>query len=303
MNSFSIAPDTRLGPVTLTTADLTRAIIFYRDIFGLDVLERSRQSAWLGTDAGAPLLVLVEKAGAPPRPQRSTGLYHFAMLLPDRRDLARAVQHLIDEGYPLQGMSDHLVSEALYLSDPDGNGIEIYTDRLRETWRTRNGQLEIATVPLNLNDLLGELDDDDSPWTGLPSGTCIGHVHLHVADLEAAEAFYRNVLGFDLVSRYGPSASFVSAGGYHHHIGMNTWAGVGVPSPPPDAVGLRQFTVLLPDEPALRTLRDQLDRFEIPHSALPKGLLLRDPSNNEIFLTVAPEKAFSAETEMAEPSG
>ena len=225
------------------------------------------------------------------------------MLLPDRRDLARAVQHLIDEGYPLQGMSDHLVSEALYLSDPDGNGIEIYADRPRETWRTRNGQLELATVPLNLNDLLGELDDDDSPWTGLPSGTCIGHVHLHVADLEAAEAFYRNVLGFDLVSRYGPSASFVSAGGYHHHIGMNTWAGVGVPSPPPDAVGLRQFTVLLPDEPALRTLRDQLDRFEIPHSALPKGLLLRDPSNNEIFWTVALEKAFSAETEMAEPSG
>ena len=284
MNSFSIAPDTRLGPVTLTTAGLTRAIIFYRDIFGLAVLERSRQTAWLGTDAGKPLLVLVEKVDAPPRPQRTAGLYHFAILLPDRRELARAVQHLIDEGYPLQGMSDHLVSEAIYLSDPDGNGIEIYADRPRETWRTRNGQLELATVPLNLNDLLSELADDDRSWAGLPSGACIGHVHLHVADLEAAEAFYRNVLGFDLVSRYGTSASFLSAGGYHHHIGMNTWAGVGVPPPPPDAVGLRHFTVLLPDEPALRTLREQLDRFEIPLSELPKGLLLRDPSNNGIFL-------------------
>ena len=246
MKTFSIHPDTMMGPVHLTITDLSRAVEFYQSVIGLQLLHRSDDLAWMGAGGDSPLLVLTENPDAQPKQPRTTGLYHLALLVPSRLDLARSLQHLTESSCPLQGLSDHLVSEALYLSDPDGNGIEIYADRPRDSWRTRNGQLELSTVPLNVDDLLMELGQQDAAWSGLPTETRIGHVHLHVSDLGQAEAFYRDLLGFDVVSRYGPSASFVSAGGYHHHIGMNTWAGVGVPSPPADGVGLRFFTIQLP---------------------------------------------------------
>jgi catechol 2,3-dioxygenase len=288
MTTFSIHPDTKIGPVHLNIADLSRAVEFYRNVIGLQLLHRSDDRVWMGAGGNSPLLVLTEKPDAHPIQPQATGLYHLAILVPTRLDLARSLQHLIEGSYPIQGMSDHLVSEAIYLSDPDGNGIEIYTDRPRDLWRSRNGQLELATVPLNVSELLTELEQDGQPWNGLPAKTRIGHVHLHVSDLDQAETFYCDLLGFDMISRYGPSASFVSAGGYHHHIGMNTWAGVGVPSPPADGIGLSHFTIQLPDEAALRDIRNHLDVGKVTLAEQDEGISLRDPSNNGILLTVAP---------------
>ena len=288
MNSFSIHPNTNMGPVHLTISDLSRAVKFYQDVIGLQPLQQSDNRVWMGTQIDSPLVVLTEEPNARPKPARTTGLYHFAILVPSRLDLARSLQHLVERDYPLQGMSDHLVSEALYLSDPDGNGIEIYADRPRDQWHSRNGQLELATVPLDVSDLSKELEQNDQPWNGLPVNTRIGHVHLHVSDLDQAETFYCDLLGFDRVSRYGPSASFVSAGGYHHHIGMNTWAGTGIPSPPANTIGLRHFTIQFSDAEALRDVRKNLDVGEVRVVEHDEGISIRDPSDNELLLTIAP---------------
>lgn len=283
---MSIDSETRLGPVHLTVSDLDRSLTFYGEAIGLRLLRQVRGSAALAADGGTPSLVLTELRGARRKPARSTGLYHFAILLPTRVDLARALRRLEEMRHPLQGASDHLVSEALYLADPDGNGIEIYTDRPRDQWPRFGGALQMATEPLDIDGLLGELDADDRPRQGLPPATTIGHVHLHVADLDAASAFYVDTLGFDLVVRLGGSAAFVSAGGYHHHIGLNTWAGVGAPPPPPDAVGLRAFSVIVPDDEELARVlgrvRAAAVKTEEWHGAA--AAALRDPSDNAMLL-------------------
>lgn len=289
MNTFSIHPETRLGPVALTVSDLERSLRFYIDVIGFRLLQREENTAWLGTDQNTPLLVLTGQPDASPKRRHTTGLYHFAILVPSRLDLARSLRHLMETRYPLQGASDHLVSEALYLADPDGNGIEIYADRPRQAWPRRNGQLLMATEPLDLEGLLAELEQDDQAWSGLPEQTRIGHVHLHVSDLSQAETFYREVLGFDFMAGYGPSALFVSAGGYHHHVGLNTWAGLGAPPPPPDAVGLRHFTITLPDEAERSRLRAHLRDSGVSFVEQGKVISLRDPSNNGIHLAVGSE--------------
>lgn len=282
MTSFSIPAETRLGPVYLITADLARSVDFYQRVIGLRLLDLHDGRAQLGGDE--TLLVLNERPNAVPKALHSTGLYHFALLMPARRDLSRSLRHLMRMGQPLQGASDHLVSEALYLADPDGNGIEIYADRPRENWRMHNGQIEMATVPLNMASLLAESDEKVGVWDGLPGNTRIGHIHLHVANLAQSETFYCNGLGLDLMARYGPSAAFISAGGYHHHIGINTWLGAGAPPPPKGAIGLERFTVLLPTAEALDALRDHLHTAAIPLAAHDVGIDLRDPAGNAILL-------------------
>lgn len=173
-------------------------------------------------------------------------MYHFALLLPSRNDLARILRHFIQIRYPLQGASDHLVSEAIYLADPDGNGIEIYSDRPSAAWNWENGEVEMATVPLDAENLLAE--GDGEAWTGLPSNTLMGHIHLHVSELQKTEEFYIQGLGFNIVNRYGRQALFISTGGYHHHIGLNTWNGVGAPAPLENSVGLKRFSLVLPNK-------------------------------------------------------
>jgi catechol 2,3-dioxygenase len=274
MEPFSIHPDTTVGPVDLVVADLGRAEQFYREVLGFKQLSRQDSTLMLTADGAAPLLILHERPGARPKPRRATGLYHFAILTPTRRDLARSLRRLAEAQWPISGASDHLVSEALYLDDPDGNGIEIYRDRPRAEWPRSGGRVQMATDPLDFDGVIGELEGDDQPWDGLAAGTTIGHVHLHVADLRAAEAFYQGVLGFDMIMNIG-SALFVSAGGYHHHLGLNTWAGVGAPPPLPDAAGLRHFAIVLPD------LRDAGIAIE----ETGEGLLIRDPSQNGVLLT------------------
>lgn len=250
---------TTLGAAHLTVADLPRALAFYREILGLAAVETATGSVALSPNgATTPILTLTEIAGARPKPPRTTGLYHVAILLPTRLDLGRTLRRLVESDYPLQGASDHLVSEALYLADPDGNGLEIYRDRPREEWRYSGDQIAMDSLPLDLRALLREALADGQEWAGIAPGTRIGHVHLQVADLDRAVSFYRDTLGFDLMARMGNSAAFLSAGGYHHHIGLNTWGTAGAPQAPADAVGLRSFDILLPARNDVQTLIGRL---------------------------------------------
>lgn len=283
----SIDPATHVGVVSLTVGDLARALQFYRSVLGLRDQPAAAGSVVLVAEDGFPLLQLVELAGAPPKPPRATGLYHFAVLLPDRKELARWLRHVTTVDWPLQGWADHGVSEAIYLGDPDGNGIEIYRDRPRDEWPVRNGQLEMVSEPLDARGLLALLDGETGPWQSMPAGTTMGHIHLHVADIPAAQAFYCDVLGFDLVQRYGPSALFVSAGGYHHHIGLNTWAGQGAPPAPGGSAGLRHYEVLLPNAGAMNATAQRLERAGIPFERTDSAVAVSDPSGNRILMTVS----------------
>jgi catechol 2,3-dioxygenase len=270
----------------MTVADMPTCLQLYHDTLGLRV-DPSRDGSTgvaLGTDE--PVLILHEDGEAPERPRGTTGLYHVAILLPDRRSLARTLRRLLQAGYPLEGAADHGVSEALYLADPEGNGLEIYADRPRGQWPSDDGRLRMVTDPLDVEGLMGELQDDSRPWAGLETGTRVGHVHLQVSTLEPAERFYREVLGFDLMQHFGGSAAFLSFGGYHHHIGLNTWAGIGAPRPPAGSRGLRALTLWAPNETALETLEDRLSATLSSSHRTNEGLETRDPSGNVILLAV-----------------
>jgi catechol 2,3-dioxygenase len=269
-----------IGDVHLTVSSLERSVTFYTERLGFKVHARERERAHLGA-GGDDLLVLVEAPEAS-RVRGTTGLYHFAVLVRSRADLARSLRRLAETDTVMQGFADHGVSEALYLADPDGNGIEIYRDRPRSDWPIVAGQIRMGTDPLDVDDLLRE---PVQPGWELAAGTVIGHVHLHVSDLAAAEAFYIGVLGFELMQRYGPGAIFVSSGGYHHHVGLNTWAGVGAPPPPPGAIGLRHFTVRFSDLEARDRVASRLASAGIPYDERDGGLLVRDPAQNAILLS------------------
>lgn len=281
---MSIPKNSEIGLVSLTVADLARSLDYYESNIGLSLLQQEANVATLGSGTTA-LLMLTERPSAK-RVARATGLYHFALLVPTRLELAKTLQHLIDTQTIIDGASDHLVSEALYLTDPDGNGIEIYRDRPRTEWITHNGSLQMNTQRLDVQGVMAELENRHDTWQGIHADTVMGHIHLHVSRLDEAEKFYTDVLGFDLMTRYGPSASFVSAGGYHHHIGMNTWAGIGAPAPPEHAIGLNWYTILLPTQDDLQETAVRLETASIPYQKQETGLFLRDPANNGIVLRV-----------------
>jgi len=275
-----ISPDTTLGPVHLTVADLARSLEFYRRVLGLQAAEDGDGRAKLSA-GGAPLLVLSEQHGARPA-IHYTGLYHFALLVPERTDLAHWLAHVARERVPLAGASDHFVSEAIYLSDPDLHGIEIYWDRPRELWE---GQVSrMGTWPLDVENLLATLGDPATArFDAIAPGTIMGHVHLRVADVRETVAFYRDVLGFGLMAQLGAQAAFLSAGGYHHHFGANTWESRGAPPPPRDTAALRHATVVLPDAAERAAVAERVEAagFEVDD-----GFVLRDPSGNRLVLEV-----------------
>jgi len=279
-----------MGPVHLTVSDLERSLAYYRKVVGLDVLEQDADRASLGADS-TELLGLVEQPGAQPS-DGYTGLFHFALLVPDRPFLARWLTHAVRDEVPLTGLSDHYVSEAIYLRDPDRHGIEIYADRPRELWEGRVGE-RMTTEPLDVKDLLGEADGD---FDGMPAGTTMGHVHLKVASIPQTIEFYRDVLGFDLVVERVPQAAFLSAGGYHHHLGANTWESAGAPPPPAASAALRHATVVLPSGEARDdAVRRVADAGQEPE-ATATGTLVRDPSGNAVLLTATSDPA-SAQTQ------
>jgi catechol 2,3-dioxygenase len=278
-----IHPDTAVGTVRLTVADLDRSRSFYELALGLPASELEDGALALGANRRSALIELRGDSSAPRLSHRATGLYHLAILVPTRLDLAHAVRRL--EGrWPLDGAADHLVSEALYLSDPDGNGIEIYRDRPRDQWRRTAGGLQMATLPLDLQDLVGELAGAGSPQPTVPETTRIGHVHLQVAELDEAEAFYHGVLGFDVMVRAYPGALFVSAGGYHHHIGLNTWQSAGGLAPAPGSIGLRSFEVELPGAGELERVLARVRQACLEIEPTPEGGVVHDPSGNAVLL-------------------
>ena len=269
-------PDaTRIGRVRLQVADLERSLAYYQTVIGFRVIERGAGFATLGPAGDDSVLVeLRERRGAAPVPRRGRlGLYHYAILLPDRAALGRFVAHLAEVGAHA-GMSDHFVSEAVYLSDPDGLGIEVYADRPRSAWRHQERQLVMSTVPLDVGDLVQAAGGE--PWTGMPAGTVIGHVHLHVGDIDAAAAFYHAALGFDKIVWNYPGALFLSAGGYHHHLGTNTWA-AGQPAAGADDARLLDWELVVPAaDDAARAARS-LEQAGHSVSRDERGWVVADP--------------------------
>ncbi len=282
-SNSEISALTTLGEVSLTVSDLARSTSYYQATVGLQLIEQGAGQALLGL-GGRGMLMLTELAGARPA-GRHTGLYHFALLLERRADLASWLAHGARDRIALVGLSDHFVSEALYLSDPDGHGIEIYWDRPRETWE---GQVaaRMTTLPLDVDSLLGELEPGSEPYTGLPADTIMGHVHLKVAAIPETVAFYRDGLGFGLMAQLGTQATFLSAGGYHHHIGANVWESAGASPPPPGEPALRHFTIVLPDQGERERVADRLSRLGHAPQETEAGLVARDPSGNQLVLAV-----------------
>jgi catechol 2,3-dioxygenase len=283
---MEIAPDTQMGAVELSVADLDRTLDYWQREIGLRVLERGDGRASLGTDT--EVLRFVEEPGARPDTGH-TGLYHVALLLPDRPSLARWLAHAARDRVGLTGLSDHAVSEAIYLRDPDHHGIEIYADRPRELWEGKVGE-QLTTFPLDVDDLLAELDDPaGEQFEGLPDGTIVGHTHLRVADVPSTIEFYRDVVGFPLMAALRDMAAFHGAGGYHHHIGANIWESAGAQPAPTGTATLRHATILVPDAAERdRVAARVADSGQDPEQR-EDGVLVRDPSGNALLLAT-PER-------------
>lgn len=290
---FSIHPKTLIGEVSLTVADLDRQVAFYRQVLGFHLHGRDGNSARLGA-GGLDLLRLTEQPGFR-RYRGKTGLYHFAVVFPNRRELARAVARLFAwkyDNYP----TDHIMTKTTYLDDPEGNGIELYAESPEDgAWslaggqyvtRRADGSLSDGREPLDVEALFSNLMKDDRLDAPIPAETRVGHVHLHVRSLDEAVNFYHGMIGFDLMGVARPfRMGFVSAGGYHHHVGLNTWQGEGAPPPPADALGLRHFQVLLPNAAELRRVLDRVDSAGVKAEPTDQGVLVRDPSQNGVLLS------------------
>jgi len=282
--SDTIHPTAHIGAVALAVTDVERAARFYTHNLGLKELAPVN-NGWRSFGAGEQALVRLTAATGAALDPRLPGLFHMAIRLPGRFELARVLYQLAETSYNLEGASDHGVSEALYLSDPLGDGIELYTDRSQSEWpRDAQGELEMVTQTLNLDRLLFELKGKLDPWTGIDPHTVMGHVHLQVNEIATAEHFYSQVIGLELQQRYGRQASFLSAGGYHHHVGINTWNSNNAPQAPEDAAGLRYFELLLPDAASLAEVTGRVEAAGLGLTALDGGQLVKDPSGNGVLL-------------------
>ncbi len=278
---FHKKPNLYTSHVQLKVSDLERSVEYYTAIIGFQVLNQTEDTAYLTVDGTSSLISLVEVRNAI-SPQGFTGLYHFALLLPTRKDLGNIVQHFIQHNVRI-GAADHDVSEALYLNDPDGNGIEIYIDRPEQEWTwTHDGHVHMTTEQLDFQPILAEADGN---WIGLPAGTVMGHIHLSVSDLSKTEDFYTNVLDYQVACRYGGQALFISTGHYHHHIGLNTWQSNGRPALPDHAAGLKSYTVVLKDEAYAVSVRDRLQAAGMLVEHYAEGPLY---GGKQLFSTVDP---------------
>ena len=289
-------PDTlRLGPVHLTVSDLDRSIAFYERALGLQLRRRENDTAALGA-GGEDLVVLVEEPGTRPG-GRHAGLYHYALLFPTREELAHAVVRLTDTRTRIEGASDHGVSEAIYLRDPDDNGIELYADRPREVWpapRASGERVEMYTIALDMKPLLQTVAGE-APQRQAGRGLQVGHVHLHVADIDRGLAFYRDILGFQVMVNLG-SAAFVSAGGYHHHLGFNVWLGKDIGPRPDGTAGLRHWIILLQRPEEVERVRERVRAAGLPTAERDGGFLVRDPWGTAVVVATAPAAQLTATT-------
>lgn len=266
----------------LVVRDLPMVSSWYQQIMGLAPMEKTASGETLGV-AGRPLLTLTTEGNAALAPRNAPGLFHTAFLVPNRIELGRWLAHIAHNNVPLQGASDHLVSEAIYLGDPEGNGIEVYRDRPREEWNyIEDGMVKMATLPLDLQAIYDEAPKDK--WDGMAGGTAIGHIHLQVSDIPQANAFFRDVLGLDLMATY-PGASFFASGKYHHHVGANIWNSRGAPKRQGNMTGLADYTVHFNDPAKLQAAIANLDELEIPVTRNGATVSLIDPWGIGLKLT------------------
>jgi catechol 2,3-dioxygenase len=274
-----------IGAVGMTGRDLDRLTAYYRDLLGLTVLERTANAVTLGVD-GNVLLELTHKPDALPDDPREAGLYHTAFLMPTRADLARWIVHVAKNRVPISGASDHDVSEAIYLDDPEGNGIEVYSDRPPERWRRDGKTIFQKTDPLDIDAIVREIDPSTATYPGAPGGLRVGHIHLRVGNVAQAEQFYCGTLGLD-VTRRRAGATFISSAGYHHHIGANVWHSDGAGTRNPGRAGLDWFAIEINDRPTLDDLKRRLDATGAAVEAIPGGFVTADPWGTRIRLTLA----------------
>ena len=277
---FHEKPNTYVTNVEIKVSDLQRSLTYYQEVIGFKVLQQESHKATFTADGKTALLTIVQPETVEEKTRFTTGLYHFALLLPSRRDLANVISHFHKNGVYF-GASDHDVSEALYLSDPDKNGIEIYADRPEDKWTWHSNQVHMVTEPLNIQSILAEGNDT---WSGLPTGTVMGHIHLSVSNLTEAEEFYTKGLGFDIVTRYGTQALFISTGCYHHHIGLNTWYSENAPKLGEHQVGLKTFSLRLDNEQQVATMKENLRAIDAPVTDIAGGFQTEDPAGNKILL-------------------
>ena len=277
-----------ISHIHLKVSNLNRSLEFYRDLVGLQVTEQSDGTAALSPTAQSrPLLTLSELPQAEPKPAGSTGLFHLAIRLPSRLDLAHVFRRLHEHGWPVHGFSDHLVSEALYLPDPDGIGVELYFDQPRETWPWEGDQVAMASRALDTATLLSEDTSDRIPETIHPD-TVLGHVHLQVSDLKRAEAFYSELIGLDVMQRSYEGALFLAADGYHHHVAVNAWNSNGGQPPPDDAVGLKSFSMTVRNSETLEAVRQRLEEARINVSRPGGAVYCTDPDG--VTLQLLPQE-------------
>lgn len=290
MHPFELPSGTHIASADLQVSSLAGSLSFYRDRLGFQTITVNEGDACLSASGQPPYLIrLVERAGASRKPPFSTGLFHLAVRLPNRSALANLLVHMIETRTEIQGASDHLVSEAIYLSDQEGNGLELYVDRPRDQWPRSGEQVAMTTAPLDFDDLIKQADAVGSGWQGIDPGADIGHIHLQVSDLARTESFYNSLLGFQVTQRSYPGALFFAAGGYHHHIGANTWNSRGAPPPPPEATGLLSYRIRIPGREYQAKIVHQLDStqtaYQIGNQAADESsLLVRDPSANLVEL-------------------
>lgn len=285
MKEYILPDATRIGYVHLTVSDAEKVSAFYRDLLGF--CENRNDDGVIGLSANGHTphhILLRENRHAKPRRPHTTGLFHLAIRVPNRIELARMFFKIHERRYPFQGFADHGVSEALYMADPEGNGVEIYVDRPMDLWPKRQGRLHMTTDPLDVNDLMNEIKNDSSAIKDLHPETDIGHIHLQVSELSRAEKFYHGILGMDITQDSYPGALFLSAGGYHHHIGANIWSGEGAVRPGKDFLGLAGFAIHIPDSPDKDLLLSQFSSNRIEISQKGKSYFTHDLDHNPIEL-------------------
>lgn len=281
---FHKKPITHIGHIKIKVQNLQRSIDFYVNLLGFQILEQTDTTVKLTTDGKTSFLSLEQPENVIPKERRTTGLYHFAILLPTTKDLANFALHIYQKGIRF-GASDHLVSEALYFDDPDGNGIEVYRDRDPSEWTWNADEVNMTTIPLNFERLLKHATPD-KPWEKMPEKTVMGHVHLHVAELEKTEEFYVKGLGMDVVNRFGGQALFLSYGKYHHHLGVNIWNGLGAKRPAPNSVGIDYFTLIFNHEEERQKVMTNLKEIGAEIIEENNEFITYDPSGNRVRLAV-----------------
>lgn len=284
MSIFHKSPNKYVTEIALKIENLDHALKFYRDIMGFKVLNLDKDKATLTADGINPIITLEQPQDVKPKELRRTGLYHYALLLPNKKELGKLIKHLREIKYPLVGAAHHGVSQAIYLQDLDDNGIEVYVDTPYTTWSWNKDTVDMVTEPLNLNKLIEEAKDED--WIEMPKETIIGHIHLHVSNLEEAERFYVEGLGFDVVARMPKQATFTSTGRYHHHIAFNIWNGTNIPAPSKNSIGMKYFSIKFPDEKSRQETVGNLIKLGYDIKQQGRIFITEDPSHNEIHLIV-----------------